>query len=233
MPQSFSLRLEVLLKYGAVASLFAGVLVLITACSPEKAGLADVPPDAGEIFTVVEKQAGFPGGAQALTKFLQENLRYPAAAERANVEGKVFVSFVVNRNGSVSDVQILKGVGFGADEEAVRVVKAMPAWEPGRQSGEAVRSRFNLPIHFVLEDTEKSESPGDLYDPKQRTVDIVSKKGFKGTVLPRNRMPLILKDGKVYQIPENVTSLTVADFEFLPVEKAQAKYGTKYVLLLK
>lgn len=233
MPQSSSSRLGALLKYGSVAPLFAWVLVLATACSPEKAGLADVPPDAGEIFTVVEKQAGFPGGVGAMTKFLKENLRYPAAAERANVEGNVFVSFVVNRDGSVSDVQILKGVGFGADEEAVRIVKAMPKWEPGRQSGEAVRSRFNLPINFVLGDTKKSEPSVDLYDPKQRTVDIVAKNGLKGTVLPRNRMPLLLKNGKVYQIPENVTSLTVADFEFLSTEKAQAKYGTKFVLILK
>ncbi len=104
-----------------------------------------------EIFTVVEQNAEFPGGQSAMGKFLQKNLRYPPPAQRANVSGKVFLSFVVDRNGDISDVSVLKGLGFGCDEEAMRVVKAMPKWNPGKQSGRSVKSKFNLPISFVLE----------------------------------------------------------------------------------
>jgi protein TonB len=107
-------------------------------------------PAEDEIFTAVEQQAEFPGGSGAWARFLGKTLKYPSAAQRANVGGRVFVSFVVNTDGSVQDVQVLKGVGFGCDEEAIRVIKSMPRWNPGKQSGRAVRSRFTQPITFVL-----------------------------------------------------------------------------------
>jgi TonB family protein len=107
-------------------------------------------PAEDEIFTAVEQQAEFPGGPRAFGAFLQKNLRYPSAAQRANVGGKVYVQFVVNTDGTIQDVQILKSVGFGCDEEAMRVIKAVPRWTPGKQSGRAVRSRFTQPITFVL-----------------------------------------------------------------------------------
>lgn len=103
-----------------------------------------------EIFTAVEQQAEFPGGPGAWGRFMQKTLKYPSAAQRANVGGRVLVSFVVNTDGSVQDIQILKGVGFGCDEEAIRIIKSMPRWNPGRQSGRAVRSRFTQPITFVV-----------------------------------------------------------------------------------
>ena len=103
-----------------------------------------------EIYTAVEQQAEFPGGLGAWGRFLSKTLRYPSAAQRAKVGGRVFVSFVVNTDGSVQDVQVLKGVGFGCDEEAIRVIKAMPRWNPGKQSGRAVRSRYTQPITFAL-----------------------------------------------------------------------------------
>lgn len=103
-----------------------------------------------EIFTAVEQQAEFPGGSGAWQRFLAKTLKYPSLAQRANVGGRVFVSFVVNTDGSVSDVEVLKGVGFGCDEEAIRIIRSMPRWNPGKQSGRAVRSRFTQPITFVL-----------------------------------------------------------------------------------
>ena len=103
------------------------------------------------IFTVVEKNPEFPGGMPELTNFIVKNLQYPEAARRAKVSGKVFVRFVINTDGSFQDVQILKGIGFGADAEAVRVIKAMPRWKPGMQDGKPVRVRYNLPIKFDLE----------------------------------------------------------------------------------
>ena len=105
-----------------------------------------------EIYTAVEQQAEFPGGPGAFSRFLQVTLKYPYNAQRANAGGEVSVSFVVNTDGSVEDVQVLKGVGFGCDEEAIRVIKAMPRWNPGMQSGRAVRSRFTLPIKFLASD---------------------------------------------------------------------------------
>lgn len=111
----------------------------------------EVKPADDEIFTAVEQQPEFPGGMAAFGKYLQKNLKYPAAASRANVSGKVYVQFVVNTNGSIQDVQILKSLGFGCDEEAARVIKSVPNWSPGKQSGRPVRTKFTLPISFVLE----------------------------------------------------------------------------------
>lgn len=111
----------------------------------------EAAPKAEEIFTVVEQNPEPQGGMAALGAYLSKNLRYPAPAQRANISGKVFVSFVVNTDGSIQDVQILKGLGFGTDEEALRVVKGMPKWKPGKQSGRPVRVKFNLPISFTLE----------------------------------------------------------------------------------
>lgn len=103
-----------------------------------------------QIFEKVEQQAEFPGGPGAWGRFLQKTLKYPSRAQRANVGGRVFVSFIINTDGSIQEIQVVKGVGFGCDEEAIRVIEAMPRWIPGRQSGRAVRSRFTQPITFVL-----------------------------------------------------------------------------------
>lgn len=111
----------------------------------------EAAPKEEQIFTVVEQNPEFPGGMAALGQFLGKNIRYPPAASRANISGRVFVSFVVNTDGSIQDVTVLKGLGFGTDEEAMRVVKAMPKWRPGKQSGRPVRVKYNLPINFQLE----------------------------------------------------------------------------------
>lgn len=111
----------------------------------------EAAPKEEQVFTVVEQQPEFNGGMAALGQYLGKNLRYPAAAQRANVSGRVFVSFVVNTDGSIQDVAVLKGLGFGTDEEAIRVIKAMPKWRPGKQSGRPVRVKYNLPINFTLE----------------------------------------------------------------------------------
>jgi len=104
-----------------------------------------------EIFTVVEEQPGYPGGDEARIKFLQENIKYPEEAKELGVQGKVFVTFVVEVDGSITDVRVLRGIGAGCDEEAIRVVKSMPKWVPGKQRGVPVRVQFNLPIKFTLQ----------------------------------------------------------------------------------
>lgn len=117
----------------------------------QKSARKEVKVD-GEIFTVVENQPEFPGGMKELGAYLEKNLHYPESAQKVNAEGRVFVSFIVTKTGEISDVNILKGIGFGADEEAIRVVQNMPRWKPGSQSGQPVNVKYNLPIAFELEE---------------------------------------------------------------------------------
>lgn len=119
--------------------------------TPKKEEPVEVKPVEEEIFTVVEQQPEFPGGMAEMYKYLGKNIKYPSAAQRANVTGKVFLTFVVNSDGSIQGVETLKGLGFGCDEEAMRVVKTMPKWNPGKQSGRAVRVKYTLPVNFQLE----------------------------------------------------------------------------------
>ncbi|MFN5463094.1 MAG: energy transducer TonB, partial [Bacteroidota bacterium] len=91
-----------------------------------------------------------PGGMSAWNKYLSDNLKYPTQARRMGVEGTVIVVFVVNTDGSIQDVEVLRGIGGGCDEEAVKVVKNAPKWDPGKQRGRAVRTRMRLPIRFKL-----------------------------------------------------------------------------------
>jgi protein TonB len=104
-----------------------------------------------KVFEVVEQQPAFPGGNEALMKYLGDNINYPAVAMETGIKGRVTLKFVVNKNGDISDIQILKGVDVSLDREAVRVVKSMPKWIPGMQNGKAVNVYFTLPVNFVLQ----------------------------------------------------------------------------------
>lgn len=104
-----------------------------------------------EIFTVVETMPSFPGGDIARIKFLQKNIKYPQMARESQIQGTVYVTFVVETDGSVTDVRVLRGIGGGCDEEAVRVIKMMPKWNAGQQRGKPVRVQFNMPIKFTLQ----------------------------------------------------------------------------------
>jgi periplasmic protein TonB len=101
-------------------------------------------------FTKVEIEAKYPGGTSELAKFLSKNLQYPRSASMAGIEGKVYLLFTVSATGKISDISISKGIGFGCDEEALRVVGLMPKWTPGMQQGTAVKSKFTLPITFQM-----------------------------------------------------------------------------------
>lgn len=104
-----------------------------------------------QIFMVVESMPEFPGGETALHQYLAENIKYPQMAKESGIQGRVFVTFVVERNGKVTDVKVLRGIGGGCDEEAIRVVQNMPSWTPGKQRGKPVRVQFNLPVKFTLQ----------------------------------------------------------------------------------
>jgi protein TonB len=103
-----------------------------------------------QIFTIVEEMPSFPGGEAALMKYLATNIKYPAIAKDAGIQGTVYVTFVVDTDGKVKDVRVLRSIGGGCDEEAIRVVQSMPAWKPGKQRGKSVKVQYNLPIRFTL-----------------------------------------------------------------------------------
>ena len=94
----------------------------------------------------------FPGGQQALFKFLSENVKYPVIAQENGIQGRVICQFVVNRDGSIVDVEVVRSAGDASlDKEAVRVIKSMPKWKPGKQRGKAVRVKYTLPVNFKLQ----------------------------------------------------------------------------------
>jgi len=105
-----------------------------------------------EIFTVVEQMPEFPGGTKAMYEYLGKNINYPQVAKEAGIQGKVYVSFVVGKDGSITDVKILRGIPGGkmCDNEALRVVKKMPKWKAGKQRGKAVKVSYMLPVQFTL-----------------------------------------------------------------------------------
>jgi len=106
---------------------------------------------AEEIFTIVETQPEPEGGMKAFYEYIAHNLTYPVPARRNNIQGRVYIEFVVEKDGSLTDVKILKGIGGGCDEEAIRIIKNAPRWNPGKQRGRPVRVKMVLPVLFKLE----------------------------------------------------------------------------------
>jgi protein TonB len=112
------------------------------------------PPEEDEeqiIHVIVEKMPEFPGGPAEMNRYLARNIRYPLIAQENGIQGRVYCQFVVNTDGSIVDIKVTRGVEASLDAEAIRVIKSMPKWTPGRQGGKAVRCRFNLPIRFKLQ----------------------------------------------------------------------------------
>lgn len=103
------------------------------------------------VFQVVEKMPGFPGGDAALFKFLGDNVKYPVIAQENGIQGRVICQFVVNRDGSIVDVEVVRSVDPSLDKEAIRVIKSMPKWSPGQQRGKPVRVKYTLPVNFRLQ----------------------------------------------------------------------------------
>ena len=104
-----------------------------------------------KVFEKVEDMPEFPGGEKAMMDFVAKNVQYPKEAMEKEISGRVLVGFIVEKDGSISETEIVKGIGGGCDEEAVRVVKAMPKWKPGKQKGKPVRVHFMLPLTFKLQ----------------------------------------------------------------------------------
>ncbi|WP_192579188.1 M56 family metallopeptidase [Dyadobacter aurulentus] len=199
--------------YLAAASLIGATALFVAGCEqredkqPETVEKQDGPmPD--KVFTVVEKAPTYPGGERAMFEFLARKIKYPTAASKANAQGKVFVSFIVTETGAVQHVSILKGIGFGCDEEAMRVIRSMPDWTPGSQNGHKVNVKMTLPINFMLEENTTG---------KLNVEDIKDN-------------PLYVVDGKEMKkedVQKNVQSYQIASLNVLKGEKAVALYGDK------
>lgn len=106
--------------------------------------------DTSKVYTITEVSPEFPGGETAMNQFLIKNIRYPQMAKDNNISGKVLVGFIVDAQGYVKDVKLIRGIGSGCDEEAIRVIKNMPQWTPGKQGGKPVKVMFTIPISFTM-----------------------------------------------------------------------------------
>ena len=107
-------------------------------------------PVTEDVYTVVEKMPSFPGGEAKLYEYLGENIKYPLMAKESGVQGKVYIQFVVEKDGSITEVNVARGIGGGCDKEALRVTAEMPKWSPGEQRGKKVRVKYTLPIVYQL-----------------------------------------------------------------------------------
>lgn len=141
-------------RYLFVSLLLIGMSVILVQCKlfqSEQTEQQEASSESDTVEVKVEQQPEFPGGKSALFDYLKENVNYPEPSRLQEVEGIVIVQFVVNKDGSLTDVKVQKSVSKLLDEEAKRVVKEMPPWKPGRQRGEPVRVRYRVPIKFSLE----------------------------------------------------------------------------------
>ena len=168
-----------------------------------------------EIFESVEENPEFPGGVRALFAFIGQNLRYPVEAQQNNISGKVFVKFIIRKDGYISDLKVLKGVGYGCDEETVRVLSQMPRWKAGRQNGREVNVWFTMPVSFVI-------------DEKNRETDVLNSTGIEWKGL-NDPIPIFIVDGK--ELKQNdINDLKSDEIESMSVLKgidATNSYGEK------
>ena len=114
----------------------------------------EVEDPENDVYQIVQEMPKFPGGDKELFQFVADHIKYPEEAKKAGTEGRVYVGFIIEPDGSLSDFKVLRGIGHGCDEEALRIVESMPKWQPGTQRGKAVRVSYQIPINFKLEDKQ-------------------------------------------------------------------------------
>ena len=202
--------------------------------------VADVPngeKEQQEIFTVVEEMPQFPGGMGEAMKFLAQNIKYPAVAQQAKIEGRVIVQFVVKKNGKVADIKVMRGVSPELDAEAMRVVGLMPDWIPGKQRGKAVAVKYTMPIMFRLQNQEPKKEAFQHINLKvdkeanQANVDVA--KNYLRTRGDENSSLVyaVVVDGKEIGMGakalQKVLVETIERMEVLSAKNAMAKYGEK------
>lgn len=171
-------------------------------------------------FVSVEKQPAFPGGMDKFYEYLRDNLKYPAEAKANKIEGKVFMSFIVEVDGKINNIRVDRKLGYGTDEEAVRVVEESPNWTPGILNGKPVRVKYNIPISFKLPDTTTTKITVTGIKGAKDSTGIVNLRDLKVK-------PMYMLDG--VKVPENVLSgldpKEIASMNVLKGEKAIEVYG--------
>lgn len=137
-------------------------------------------------FVVVEQMPQFPGGEEARIRYLSENIQYPVEARNNGIQGRVFVTFVIETDGSITNVDVLRGIGGGCDEAAVHLVSNMPKWNPGKQKGKPVRVQFNMPILYKLGESNDNEPTITDYDRgvEEMSIELYAQaiKSFNNTI---------------------------------------------------
>jgi len=179
-------------------------------------------PVQGDVFDVVEEMPQYPGGPQALFKFLSENVHYPAEAEKAGIQGRVIATFVVEKDGSISQPTVVKSVNPLLDAEAIRVISAMPNWIPGKQNGKVVRVKYTVPLSFNLDGG--GEEIDHLCREDGTIVEIDIEKGDTTIV-----KPLFIVDGKVMDGKKvyAINPKTIERYYMQNGQEAIEKYGDK------
>ena len=202
-------------------------------------------PQEKVIFQVVEEMPEFPGGMSEAMKFLAKNIKYPVAAQQAKIEGRVIVQFVVERDGSISDIHAMRGVNPDLDAEAIRVVSLMPKWKPGKQRGKAVAVKYTMPIMFRLQSpAPKNEEAASIQhinlkvdkDADSDNVDLVKnhlRSRYTGTKVhgAEGKSPLIVVDGEVKgngtDILSKISPDQIQSISVLKNATAVAEFGDK------
>jgi len=188
---------------------------------PLKSPAKDVEAS-GPVFMAVEQFPSFPGGDKAFGQYLTKSIRYPDMARKNKTEGRVIATFVIEKDGTAKDIKIVRGIGDGADEEAVRVLKAMPKWAPGMQNGKAVRTQYSVPITFNL-DMGKPNLQGKTDQPGDNPT-------YSGNIININSLdkPAYIVDGKEVATIEDINVKNIEAISILKDKSATAEYGSKY-----
>ena len=210
-------------KKAETAAAFTATLKYDTIPGETFTAVGTFEPVQGDVFDVVEEMPQYPGGPQALFKFLGENVHYPAEAEKAGIQGRVIATFVVEKDGSISQPTIVKSVDPLLDAEAIRVISAMPNWKPGKQNGKVVRVKYTVPLSFNLDGG--GEAVEDHLCREDGTiVEIDIEKGDTAIVKPLFIVDGEVMDGKkVYAI----NSKTIERYYMQSGQEAVKKYGDK------
>jgi TonB family protein len=190
----------------------------------------DPAPD-NAVFTAVEEQPTFPGGQAAMVNYIRNNINYPAEARKNNIQGRVITSFVVGKDGKISDAKVLRGIGYGADEEAVRLINAMPKWRPGVQNGRTVQVQYTIPILFSLTvDNEPSQVQiVGVNTPNKSNLenrDTAAKQQLTFSLKGAND-PVYILDGKEVYGVGNINPNTIESISVIRDKSAIIKYGAK------
>ena len=174
---------------------------------------ATEPSTTGKVFDEVERRPEFPGGMAAFYRFISETIKYPAAMRVNNVQGKAYISFIIEKDGAVTDVKSLKDPGYGSGEEAVRTIALSPRWIPGLQNGQPIRVKYTVPINFSL--------AGDEQKPIIRSGADTTRNAVKQPTTE----PLVLVDGTEYN--DNIKN--IATDKIQKIEIIKDKSATAYV----